>query len=108
MCYHSHTTPALSRLLPACRQEFREACYELTGFKVEMLGNNRYRLQSMYAETADDNLLFQKSDAGLQLLDTEFSRTLPDDVVGYLQRFHSIPAFLSTLTLELFSRQTMM
>jgi mitotic spindle assembly checkpoint protein MAD1 len=72
-----------------------------------MLGDNRYRLQSMYAESADDNLLFQSTENGLQLLDTEFSRTLPDEVVGYLQRFHSIPAFLSTLTLELFSRQTM-
>ena len=41
------------------------------------------------------------------MLDTEFSRTVQDLIQMYLVQQDSIPAFLSGLTLELFSRQTM-
>lgn len=40
-------------------QEFREACYALTGYKVDVIRDNQYRLQSMYAERSTDDLLFE-------------------------------------------------
>ena len=40
-------------------QEFREACYALTGYKVDVIRDNQYRLQSMYAERSSDDLLFE-------------------------------------------------
>lgn len=40
-------------------QEFREACYALTGYKVDVTRDNQYRLQSMYAERSTDDLLFE-------------------------------------------------
>lgn len=91
-------------------QEFREACYELTGYRVDVVGGTQYRLQSMYAEGMEDTLVFQSSPSGMQLLDTPFSASILQQTqhAGYLQRFNSIPAFLSSLTLDLFSRQTMM
>lgn len=42
-------------------QEFREACYALTGFKIDVIRDNQYRLQSMYAERSADDLLFEVS-----------------------------------------------
>lgn len=45
--------------------------------------------------------------AKMQLLETEFSRTVPELIELHLLRQDSIPAFLSALTLELFSRQTL-
>lgn len=42
----------------------------------------------------------------MQLLETEFSRTVPELIELHLLRQDSIPAFLSALTLDLFSRQT--
>lgn len=47
------------------------------------------------------------SGATMQLLETEFSRTVPELIELHLLRQDSIPAFLSALTLELFSRQTL-
>lgn len=44
---------------------------------------------------------------GMQLLETEFSRTVPELIELHLLRQDSIPAFLSALTLDLFSRQTL-
>jgi hypothetical protein len=40
-------------------QEFREACYALTGYKIDVLRDKQYRLQSMYAERSTDDLLFE-------------------------------------------------
>lgn len=42
----------------------------------------------------------------MQLLETEFSRTIRELIELHLLRQDSIPAFLSALTLDLFSRQT--
>ncbi|KAJ8364050.1 hypothetical protein SKAU_G00128810 [Synaphobranchus kaupii] len=43
----------------------------------------------------------------MQLLETDFSHTLRELVALHLFHQNSIPAFLSAVTLDLFSRQTM-
>jgi len=43
----------------------------------------------------------------MQMLENAFSTSLSDKATTYLQGADSIPAFLSSVTLELFSRQTM-
>ncbi|XP_056391618.1 mitotic spindle assembly checkpoint protein MAD1 isoform X2 [Hyla sarda] len=89
--------------------EFRTVCYMLTGYRIDITTENQYRLTSMYAEHKDDNLLFKStspSGGKLQLLETNFSRTLNDFIDLHLHHQNSIPAFLSAVTLDLFSRQT--
>ncbi|EGD73364.1 hypothetical protein PTSG_11485 [Salpingoeca rosetta] len=88
-------------------REFREACYELLGYQIDVVQASRYRLHSMYAESADDYLLFASSPQGLQLLETQFSASLDERILANLHRFHSIPAFLSAITVDLFSKSTM-
>lgn len=88
--------------------EFREACYSLTGFKIEMK-EAEYKLSSMFAEREADFLMFQRdSDGNMQFLETDFSKTIPHILTRYLRRSNSIPAILSSLTLELFEKQTFM
>lgn len=88
-------------------QEFRTVCYVLTGYQIDITTENQYRLTSVYAEQMDDSLLFKKSSNGnMQLMETEFSKTLGEMVALHLHHQKSIPAFLSAVTLELFSRQT--
>ncbi|XP_077305260.1 mitotic spindle assembly checkpoint protein MAD1 isoform X1 [Lithobates pipiens] len=89
--------------------EFRTVCYMLTGYRIDITTENQYRLTSMYAEHKDDNLLFKStspSGGKLQLLETSFSLTLQDFIDLHLHHQNSIPAFLSAVTLDLFSRQT--
>ncbi|XP_036096245.1 mitotic spindle assembly checkpoint protein MAD1 isoform X1 [Molossus molossus] len=91
-------------------QEFRKVCYTLTGYQVDITRESQYRLTSMYAEHKDDCLVFKAtgpSGTTMQLLETEFSRTVPELIEQHLLRQDSIPAFLGALTLELFSRQTL-
>ena len=40
-------------------QEFREACYSLTGYRIDVVQDQQYKLKSMYAERSSDCLLFQ-------------------------------------------------
>lgn len=91
-------------------QEFRKACYTLTGYQVDITTENQYRLTSMYAEQKTDCLIFKAagpSGTRMQLLETAFSRTVPGLIELHLLQQDSIPAFLSALTLDLFSRQTL-
>lgn len=87
--------------------EFREAIYALLGYKVDALPNKMYRLSSLYADSQDQHLLFKMNNSGgMELLETEFSKTLSDLMESVLVIHHSIPIFLSSLTLDLFKRQT--
>ena len=42
----------------------------------------------------------------MQLLETEFSTTLTDLIDAYLSDADSIPAFLASVTMDLFNKQT--
>uniref|UniRef100_A0A3Q1MWV1 Mitotic spindle assembly checkpoint protein MAD1 n=5 Tax=Bos taurus TaxID=9913 RepID=A0A3Q1MWV1_BOVIN len=91
-------------------QEFRKVCYTLTGYQVDITTESQYRLTSMYAEQKADCLIFKAagpSGTKMQLLETAFSRTVPGLIELHLLQQDSIPAFLSALTLDLFSRQTL-
>lgn len=86
--------------------EFREMIYILFGYKIDVV-EKRYRLHSRYAEQESDDILFQKSVNGqLDLLETEFTASLDEEALAFLTRCHSIPAFLSNITLDLFNKQT--
>lgn len=93
---------------------FREAVYLLTGYKIDLQsadssgGYSRLRLRSMYAENPDDAFLFQWKGGSLELLDTPFAEKLDPKHFSYLTTCHSVPAFLSAITIELFENQTFM
>ncbi|XP_072337141.1 mitotic spindle assembly checkpoint protein MAD1 isoform X1 [Scyliorhinus torazame] len=90
-------------------QEFRAVCYTLTGYKIDVTTENQYKLSSMYAEHQDDYLMFKATNslgAKMQLLESDFSNSLTELINLHLHHQNSIPAFLSAITLDLFSRQT--
>jgi len=92
--------------------EFREGVYALLGYKIDVDPQNRYKLQSMYAEKESDYLMFQYTTnkggrvGNMELLETEFTNSLDREIKAYLFTCKSIPSFLSQVTIELFSRQT--
>ena len=91
--------------------DFREACYLLTGYKITVK-NNMFRLRSMYAEREEDDLIFTKlkttngEKAKFQVMETTLCKTLDIDTLAALSKLHSIPLFLSHITMELFEKQT--
>jgi mitotic spindle assembly checkpoint protein MAD1 len=98
-------------------QEFRQTCFLLTGYKIELVQGSSYRLKNMYAEKEEDQLMFQQQPAntaasgavtpgGMAVLETDFTKTLPEAITGYLEKFESIPGFLAAVTLDLLSKQT--
>ena len=86
--------------------EFREVCYNLTGYKIEV-NDNVFKLSSMFAESEGDCHMYQKdTNSAMQFLETDFSKAVPHIINRYLRRSNSIPAILSSLTLELYEKQT--
>ncbi|KAL8625266.1 hypothetical protein ACOMHN_030024 [Nucella lapillus] len=89
-------------------QEFRETCYQLLGYKIDLPCSGQYRLASMYSDSPHDYLLFKQGESGeIQMLETEFSGRQQDKLETYLQNRDSIPALLSAITLDLFNQQTL-
>uniref|UniRef100_A0A182JGE9 Uncharacterized protein n=1 Tax=Anopheles atroparvus TaxID=41427 RepID=A0A182JGE9_ANOAO len=91
-------------------QEFREVCYMLFGYRVDRVNGKNYRVSSQYAESPGDYLNFQLNEdcSMLIMLETEYGASLHEMVKTHLQLHGSLPAFLSSLTLELFNRTTVM
>lgn len=62
----------------------------------------------MYAESPDDYLNFRLNESNvLDMLETPYSASLKALIQTQLVGNKSLPAFLSTLTLDLFQRSTM-
>lgn len=88
-------------------REFREVCYLLTGYKIYAHREGIYRLTHMYADCKEDELLFQVSPDGvIQLLQSNYSDRLSEHISTYLQNADSFPAFLASITLDLFKSST--
>jgi mitotic spindle assembly checkpoint protein MAD1 len=89
-------------------KDFREVCYILTGYRIDALKQNIYRLSHVYADSPNDNLLFEwaETDRGIKLLENDYSEKLTDLLQTYLKQHDSFPAFLASLTLDLFHKQT--
>lgn len=96
------------RLVDAFRRtshDFRHGCYALTGYRIDVLSQGHYKLTHMYAESPDDHLLFQNAEQKMNVLETDYLRRLEGLASIYLEKYDSIPAFLSALTLQLFRQQ---
>jgi mitotic spindle assembly checkpoint protein MAD1 len=88
-------------------QDFREVCYQLTGFRIDGLNDGKYRLTPVYGESVNDHLLFKREQSGeCLLLETQYSAQLTDLIDLHLSGQNSIPVFLAALITDLFSRQT--
>lgn len=88
-------------------QEYREVVYMLFGYRVDRVSSSNYRLSSMYAADEEEYLNFRLNEAEgqLDLLESDYSAAL-GDLLKPLAQHHSLPVFLSSLTMELFNRST--
>jgi DNA repair exonuclease SbcCD ATPase subunit len=96
---------------------FREGVYLMTGYKVDMLpGTDRptFRVRSVFGEKEEDHLMFKwpkqtTEVTSLDILSTPFAKELTSTPsYEYMTKFHNLPAFLSSVQLSLFEKQTIM
>jgi len=95
---------------------FREGVYMMTGLKVEMNPSGdrpTFRVRSLFSDNEDDQLLLQwpkKKDGNqLDILRTDWAKALSQTAsYQYLTKGKSMPAFLASVQLELFEKQTVM
>ncbi|CAN8029899.1 unnamed protein product [Ixodes persulcatus] len=97
------------RLVAAFRrtsQDFRQGCYLLTGYRVDVVKEGHYKLTHVYANSPDDYLLFQNGESSMNVLETDYLKRLSPLAEEYLAKHDSVPAFLSALTLKLFAQRS--
>ncbi|XP_011258714.1 mitotic spindle assembly checkpoint protein MAD1 [Camponotus floridanus] len=103
---HEIKIARLKEAFKASSQEYRQACYQLFGWRVDRTKEGYYKLSSQYAESPDDFLFFHVGEEGVDMLETVFSTNLSSLIEQYLQRQHSVPMFLNAVQSDLFSQQT--
>ena len=97
---------------------FREGVYLLTGCKIDMSFSDsdcpHFKVRSMYSEREEDHLMFKwrrkkgVEDNDLDLMSTDLAQLLMNDASAiYMTKFRSVPAFMASVTLGLFEKQTM-
>ncbi|XP_033155785.1 mitotic spindle assembly checkpoint protein MAD1 [Drosophila mauritiana] len=91
----------------AAREEFRDVCYMLLGYRIDRIGaNSNYRISSMFAEGPDDYLDISLNESNcLALLESPYSHTFNPPIDQQLAA-SNFPVFFSALTLELFQKAT--
>ncbi|XP_053664851.1 mitotic spindle assembly checkpoint protein MAD1 [Anopheles marshallii] len=91
-------------------EDFRTVVNLLFGFKIDRISGSYFQLRSQYAESPDEYLNFALASDGsvLTLLESDYAASLRDLVETQFKTHNSVPVFLSSLTLELFNRTTMM
>ncbi len=98
--------------------QFREGVHLLTGYKIDMvadLDRPRFKVRSMYAENESDVLEFiwpkleeGQSPVSLDILNTKMAQMLSNEpCFEYMKRYNSLPAFMASVCLSLFEKQTM-
>ena len=98
---------------------FREGVYLLTGYKIDMVSEMdrpKFKVRSMYAENESDVLEFiwpeleeGKSPISLDMLNTKMGEALSrDPCFKYIEKYESLPAFMASVCLSLFEKQTLM
>lgn len=96
---------------------FREGVYLMTGYKIDMLpGVDRptFRVRSMYAAREEDHVMLKwpklaegESITSLDLLGTDWAKVLArSPSYDYMTKFNSLPAFLASVQLAEFEKQT--
>ncbi|XP_070518755.1 mitotic spindle assembly checkpoint protein MAD1 isoform X1 [Cardiocondyla obscurior] len=103
---HEIKITRLKEAFKASSQEYRQACYQLFGWRIDRTKEGCYKLSSQYAESPDDFLFFHVGEEGVEMLETAFSANLGSLIEQYLQRQHSVPMFLNAVQSDLFSQQT--
>jgi hypothetical protein len=73
----------------------------------------KFKVRSVFAERETDHLMFQwpegKEVTSLDMLSTEHAKVLTQSPSGeYLTKLHSLPAFMASVQLSLFEKQTIM
>ena len=86
-------------------KKFVKIVTALLGYKIEIIGNT-ITLHSIYAFDKEDVFIFNQENDKIMLQSNDFAISWSKEIDSYLINGRSVPAFLSSVTLELFSKKT--
>lgn len=77
----------------------------LLGYQFE-IKDDKIELLNLYAFNAEDRLIFQIEEGNLNLISNSFTDEYKNEIESYLVKGKSIPAFVSSITLDLYQKKT--
>ncbi|XP_045784556.1 mitotic spindle assembly checkpoint protein MAD1-like [Maniola jurtina] len=89
--------------LTSSAEEYKELCCKLLGYNVDKIGHNIYRMSNIYAKSVEEYFTITLCDDSIEIAHSDYLASLAELVKLYVNNYHSIPVFLSALTMELFT-----
>ncbi|KAG0419578.1 Mitotic spindle assembly checkpoint protein MAD1 [Dictyocoela roeselum] len=86
-------------------KEIRHHVLGLLGYKIEFI-DNKVVLLSAYAFDRDDVFVFQRNGDQMELINNDFAAQWMKEIDTYMVKSGSIPAFLASVTMELYNQKT--
>lgn len=87
-------------------KSFRETCLYLTGYRIDAIASNRYKLTHAY-DREKRKLIFEVNKSEITLLEESSQlESLRDKIQTYLTEGQSYPAFLAAFSLYLFNESS--
>lgn len=95
----------LKQIFKRYSDSFRLACMELTGYQIDNIEKNRYRLRHKYA--FQNEFIVEIVGKSIKLMEDDTTKKFQDKIQFYLKEHQSYPAFFASYSLELLKNQTL-
>ncbi|KAF7490944.1 Mitotic spindle assembly checkpoint protein MAD1 [Sarcoptes scabiei] len=84
---------------------FRMACLELTGYQIDNIAKNKYRLRHKYA--LHNEFIVEMDGKIIKLFRNDATKKYEEKIQQFIDEHGSYPAFFASYSLELFQSQTL-
>ncbi|CAH8602854.1 unnamed protein product [Schistosoma curassoni] len=98
----------LMELFDKAKITFRTSYRDLLGYRINIQSCGDCQVCPVFTTNKEDTLYFKKVDGKFELVENNFTKSLPDNIYHYLNVNHSIPGFLASITLYYLQQNTLL
>ncbi|KAK4468890.1 hypothetical protein MN116_008051 [Schistosoma mekongi] len=98
----------LMELFDKAKVKYRTSYRDLLGYRINIQSCGDCQVCPVFTSNSEDTLYFKKVDKNFELVENQFTKSLPDDIQNYLNVNHSIPGFLASITLYYLQQNTLL
>ncbi|CAH8645298.1 unnamed protein product [Schistosoma rodhaini] len=98
----------LMELFDKAKMTFRISYRDLLGYRINIQSCGDCQVCPVFTTNEEDTLYFKKVDGKFELVENQFTKSLPENIYHYLNVNHSIPGFLASITLYYLQQNTLL
>ncbi|KAH8874763.1 Mitotic spindle assembly checkpoint protein MAD1 [Schistosoma japonicum] len=98
----------LMELFDKAKVKYRTSYRDLLGYRINIQSCGDCQVCPVFTSNSEETLYFKKVDGNFELVENQFTKSLPENIHNYLNVNHSIPGFLASITLYYLQQNTLL